>query len=77
MYDIIRDWYARNFSDPQAVILALLLLVAFGLVWLGGGLIGPNGRGAGWGRGLVSGGGGFFKKKKTRPPTVTENTKKR
>lgn len=41
MYDIIRDWYNRNFSDPQAVILILLLLVVFGLVWLIGDIMAP------------------------------------
>jgi len=41
MYDILRDWYSRNFSDPQAVILAILLLVVFGLVWLVGGIMAP------------------------------------
>lgn len=41
MYDIIRDWYTRNFSDPQAVILALLLLVVFSLVWLLGDIMAP------------------------------------
>jgi len=41
MYDIIRDWYARNFSDPQAVILSILLLVIFGLVWLVGDIMAP------------------------------------
>jgi putative permease len=41
MYDIFRDWYTRNFSDPQAVILAFLLLVVFGLVWLVGGIMAP------------------------------------
>lgn len=41
MYDIFRDWYARNFSDPQAVILAFLLLVVFGLVWLVGDIMAP------------------------------------
>jgi putative permease len=41
MYDIFRDWYTRNFSDPQAVILAFLLLVVFGLVWLVGDLMAP------------------------------------
>lgn len=41
MIDIIRDWYARNFSDPQAVILALLLCVVFGLVWLFGDILAP------------------------------------
>ncbi len=41
MRDIIRDWYNRNFSDPQAVILALLLLVVFGLLWLLGDILAP------------------------------------
>jgi len=41
MYDILRDWYSRNFSDPQAVILAILLLVVFGLVFLIGDIMAP------------------------------------
>ena len=41
MIDILRDWYSRNFSDPQAVILALLLVVVFGLVWLFGDILAP------------------------------------
>ena len=41
MYDIIRDWYSRNFSDPQAVILSILLLVLFGLLWLVGDILAP------------------------------------
>ena len=41
MLDIIRDWYTRNFSDPQAVILALLLVVVFGLLWLLGDILAP------------------------------------
>ncbi len=41
MLDILRDWYSRNFSDPQAVILALLLCVVFGLVWLFGDILAP------------------------------------
>ncbi|MGQ7845318.1 AI-2E family transporter [Granulosicoccus sp. 3-233] len=41
MYDIFRDWYARNFSDPQAVILAFLLLMLFGLLWLVGDIMAP------------------------------------
>lgn len=41
MYDIFRDWYTRNFSDPQAVILVFLLLVVFGLVWLVGDIMAP------------------------------------
>ena len=41
MLDIIRDWYNRNFSDPQAVILALMLLALFGLLWLFGDILAP------------------------------------
>lgn len=41
MLDIIRDWYNRNFSDPQAVILALMLLGLFGLLWLFGDILAP------------------------------------
>ncbi len=41
MLDLIRDWYNRNFSDPQAVILAFLLVVVFGLVWLIGDVLAP------------------------------------
>jgi len=41
MLDIIRDWYRRNFSDPQAVILALLLVVVSALVWLLGDILAP------------------------------------
>ena len=41
MLDIIRDWYARNFSDPQAVILALLIVLVSGLVWLFGDILAP------------------------------------
>lgn len=41
MYDIFRDWYTRNFSDPQAVILAFMLLMLFGLLWLVGDIMAP------------------------------------
>ena len=41
MYDVLRDWYSRNFSDPQAVILSILLLVVFGLVFVFGDIMAP------------------------------------
>ncbi len=41
MFDIFRDWYNRNFSDPQAVILTLLLLLVSGFVWLVGDILAP------------------------------------
>lgn len=41
MFDLIRDWYHRNFSDPQAVILAFLLLSLFGLILLFGDIMAP------------------------------------
>jgi putative permease len=41
MLEPIREWYQRNFSDPQAVILALLLFSAFMLIWLLGDILAP------------------------------------
>jgi len=41
MYDLIRSWYDRNFSDPQAVILAFLLVCLFGLILLLGDILAP------------------------------------
>jgi putative permease len=41
MLDVIRGWYRRNFSDPQAVILAILLIVGFSVVLLLGDLLAP------------------------------------
>jgi len=41
MFDLLRDWYHRNFTDPQAVILAFLLLVLFGLILLVGDIMAP------------------------------------
>jgi len=41
MFDLIRDWYDRNFSDPQAVILAFLLLAFFGSVLVLGDILAP------------------------------------
>jgi len=41
MLDPIRDWYHRNFSDPQAVILTLLLIAAFLVIWLLGDVLAP------------------------------------
>ena len=39
--NIFREWYQRNFSDPQAIILALLLLVGFFVVIYWGGMLAP------------------------------------
>ena len=41
MIEPLREWYQRNFSDPQAVILALLLIAAFMLIWLPGDILAP------------------------------------
>lgn len=41
MLEILRSWYRRNFSDPQAVILALLLIVGFSIVVLVGDILAP------------------------------------
>lgn len=41
MFDIIRDWYQRHFSDPQAAILVLLLLVVSAIIALFGDILAP------------------------------------
>ena len=41
MWDYIKQWYTRYFSDPQAVILALLLLVVFAVVVVLGRILVP------------------------------------
>jgi len=38
---VLRDWYRRHFSDPQAVILALLLVTGFALVYAFGDMLAP------------------------------------
>ncbi|MDO6461225.1 AI-2E family transporter [Granulosicoccaceae sp. 1_MG-2023] len=41
MYNVIRDWYYRHFTDPQAVILMLGLTILFGIVILLGDILAP------------------------------------
>ena len=41
MINIIRDWYERNFSDPQAVILLILLVSGFLIIIYMGGMLAP------------------------------------
>ncbi|WP_455203840.1 AI-2E family transporter [Kaarinaea lacus] len=41
MLDVIRAWYQRNFSDPQAVILLILLVTGFLIVIYMGGMLAP------------------------------------
>lgn len=41
MLNVIRDWYQRNFSDPQAVILLMLLAGGFLIVIYMGGMLAP------------------------------------
>lgn len=39
--NVLRAWFERNFSDPQVVILALLLLSGFAIVIFWGGMLAP------------------------------------
>lgn len=39
--NILRAWFERNFSDPQAVILALLLLTGFAVIIFWGSILAP------------------------------------
>src|SRR5256885_13491064 len=79
----LRDFLERVDSDmidrtgeiPEAYVQELREMGAFGIKipteYGGRGLPSPgykNGRGAGWGRGEVSGGAGSFKKKKKKKP---------
>ncbi|MGB0866298.1 MAG: AI-2E family transporter [Granulosicoccaceae bacterium] len=41
MLDLIHNWYQRHFSDPQAVILALFLVIASALILLLGNILAP------------------------------------
>jgi len=41
MIELIKQWYHRNFSDPQAVILAFLLLLGFIVVIYFGDMLAP------------------------------------
>ncbi len=41
MLDVLRTWYRRNFTDPQAVILAILLIVGFSVIVFAGDLLAP------------------------------------
>ncbi len=41
MIPVLRSWYERHFSDPQAVILAILLVVGFAIILLMGEVLTP------------------------------------
>ena len=41
MINVLRSWYNRHFSDPQAVILALILIFGFTLIALMGDVLTP------------------------------------
>lgn len=41
MLNILKDWYHRNFTDPQAVILLLVLAAAFAIVLVLGDILAP------------------------------------
>jgi len=41
MISVLRSWYDRHFSDPQAVILAILLLVGFTVIMFFGEILTP------------------------------------
>ncbi|SHH25065.1 AI-2E family transporter [Ferrimonas marina] len=41
MWNLVRDWYRDKFSDPQAVTLAVILLVGFATIYFSGKLLMP------------------------------------
>jgi len=36
MLQVLKQWYERHFSDPQVVLLALLLIFGFALIFFAG-----------------------------------------
>ncbi|MFV2060060.1 MAG: AI-2E family transporter, partial [Gammaproteobacteria bacterium] len=41
MFDIFNQWYRRNFTDPQAVFLAVILILGFTIILLLGDMLAP------------------------------------
>lgn len=41
MISFLQEWYNRHFSDPQVVLLALILIIGFAVVILAGGVLAP------------------------------------
>lgn len=41
MLQVLKKWYERHFSDPQVVLLALLLLFGFALIFFAGEVLAP------------------------------------
>ncbi len=41
MFDIINQWYRRNFTDPQAVFLVVILIIGFAIILLLGNMLAP------------------------------------
>ncbi len=41
MITLIRDWYTRHFSDPQAMMLAMVLIITAALIFLFGDILAP------------------------------------
>ncbi|MBA3494106.1 MAG: AI-2E family transporter, partial [Gammaproteobacteria bacterium] len=41
MINFIQDWYRRNFSDPQAALLAVFMAVTFSVILVMGDMLAP------------------------------------
>lgn len=41
MIAVLKTWYEKHFSDPQAVILALIILTGAALIFFWGGVLAP------------------------------------
>lgn len=41
MFDYLKNWYLRHFTDPQTVILAIFLIVGFAVIVLAGDILAP------------------------------------
>ena len=41
MFEFLQSWYQRYFTDPQAAILAVLLIISFVVIYFMGGMLAP------------------------------------
>ncbi|AYA39987.1 AI-2E family transporter [Xenorhabdus nematophila] len=41
MLDMITQWYRRRFTDPQVIVLSVILLVGFGVIYFFNGILAP------------------------------------
>ncbi|NIN36485.1 MAG: AI-2E family transporter, partial [Gammaproteobacteria bacterium] len=41
MFEFLQSWYQRYFTDPQAALLAVMLILSFIVIYFMGGMLAP------------------------------------